>query len=162
MMEKPMRLHVEPPPQNPTVSPYVEDASSLWPFNFDHWLRLFSSYLQHTCLTKSYSPLKKHNKQRDCLYRPRTSSLAHWLKGPWPSAIFPNGRWSSRNRSTNPPKKDGSGTYATAWCIMIGDSLPDLGHTLNSECDVLHDCAVINTFSYVLKGRKVCLLNYAY
>lgn len=30
----------------------------LMTFNFIHWLRLFSSYLQHTCLTKPYSPLK--------------------------------------------------------------------------------------------------------
>ncbi len=31
--------------------------------------------------------------------------------------------------------------------------LPGLGHTLHSECGVLHECAVINTCSYVLKGR---------
>ncbi len=162
MMEKPMRLHVEPPPQNPTVSPYVEDASSLWPFNFDHWIRLFSSYLQHTCLTKSSSPLKKHNKQRDCLHK-----ASHLIAGSLAERAVAIGDLSQRqmvlrNRSTKPPKKDGSGTYATAWCIMIGDSLPDLGHTLNSECGVLHECAVINTFSYVLKGRKVCLLIYAH
>jgi putative transposase len=53
------------------------------------------------------------NNKTVCI-KPPISSLAHWLEGLWSLAIFPNGRWSSRNKRTRPPKRSASGKYATA------------------------------------------------
>src|SRR5713226_4175078 len=52
--------------------------------------------------------------------KPLTLSLANWLKELLSSAIFPKGRWSSRNKSMKLVKSETSDAYATAWCIMIG------------------------------------------
>ena len=76
-------------------------------------------------LSKVYKRVseQKRNKQRDCLHKASHLIAGNWLKELWSSAIFPNGRWFSQNKSRRPPKSDENGRYETAWCIMIGDSM---------------------------------------
>jgi len=68
--------------------------------------------------------------------KPPISSLANWLKGLLSLAIFPNGRWSSKSKSTRPSKKSASGSFATAWCIMTGTS------TASCRCLSINVCAL--------------------
>src|SRR6266699_5895868 len=55
----------------------------------------------------------------DCTKRP-ISSLANWLKGLLSSEIFPNSRWSGRNKRARPRKRSESVRYVIAWSTTTG------------------------------------------